>query len=198
MNIPRKGGWPLRGIMLQRYSQPEISHKLLVRVMPVKGSPNDHSPCIARHGLASLSAASKSPVELATDLQVARPDVHPIHEKMHRRHASPRASWAAMKAVMIPTGSSSDASRTLASALSARPSVPNTGRNLPLPSQRGHRCASHPQVEQTARATSTYPSRLISPGSLRILVNGSQRFTCLPLPNCQRPPSKEACRQAYT
>jgi hypothetical protein len=60
MNIPRQGGWPRRGIMWQRDSQPEINHQLLIRVMPLQGSFDDHSPCIARHRLASLCTASEA------------------------------------------------------------------------------------------------------------------------------------------
>ncbi len=198
MNILRRSSWLRRRIMWQRDSQPEINHELLVRAMPVKGSLNNRSPCSARHGLAGLSAASKSHIELTTNLQVARPDMHPIHQEMDWHHMSSRRSSVAMNVVMMPMGSSSDASRMLASAFSAKLSIPNTGRNLPLPLQRGQGCASCPQVGQTASVTSTYPSRLISPGSLRILSNGSQRLTRFPLPNCQRPSSKDACRQAYT
>jgi hypothetical protein len=78
-NVPRKDGWPLRGIVLQRQPQSEINHPLLVRVMTVEDGPDDRMLCIVWHRLASQGATLEAAVELATDLQVACPDVHSIH-----------------------------------------------------------------------------------------------------------------------
>ncbi len=49
MNAPRQGGWPRRGILQQRDSQPEINHELLVPVMARQSCLDDQAPGVARH-----------------------------------------------------------------------------------------------------------------------------------------------------